>query len=896
MKKIISIIILITLITNAQVIFSAASDEMVTYEGNEIYKSIYKNIDFNDVNNHWSKPNVYKMSALSIIKGLGNKQFNPNGNLSKEQSIIFLTRLLGLEKEAVSLGEASIKNNDTGKYKILSSYDYWVRGYIQVALNNNIISKEEYDEITTLSDNTKEAIDKIVEQRMVNYEKDFNLNQNQLDNIEAGIRELEEKRYTWGQNITREQIAIWVARIMNLEPISGQEQHLVFNLEDWKEIDTKNIPIIESIIKKRIMIGNNNSEFNPKGSLTRGEMSKILDIASEKFLPELGYTINSGIVEKINEIKEADKDLYNSKSITINKKEFIVNTDNDDSVKLITQTSNEGVNEKGFITYKKNSLGYPSSILASDYIKYYIDSLGKVVYVEVLDRNILEIQGFVEDVNNDNITIKDFNNKTHVYNVSSGADITINNSRINLTDLLYGQEVKLKVNNGIVTNITGYLDEGEPGAINPGDRVYVGKVLYIDNIYDKITILDGNKELKFSVDDNTPIIKENTNINFGNIKEGDTVRLEFDEYNSNYPSKIYVSSNDKDLSNVYKGKINYYNTSRNEIVLNEVKYFKNSKWNDKNDLVNINLDYNTNVYLDNVKIDYNDLNKYINKEAYIVTVNDFGKEKAYKIILKTDYETSFNDKLQDISFGYKNIKIDYTNVEFDYDSTIVVKNGRLVHPYNIKYGDTLSLIAQGIDNPIATFISIEETPDTGIMVYKGKIEDIGRYSITLDNFDVMEDSTWYYESDEEDIQLSNDTKIIDTRSNYKEISVDEFTNSRYLGAKDYKNYVNKYAFAVEYNNILIGLNIINSNTAVDVISTGDISNIDILNSKIKLDNIKDFNRLNDKWTTNDSVIDLDLTEALIIRNGKIIKSYELKKNDSLYVLRKNHEGYVVIVK
>jgi len=170
LKRIISFIIIAAIIfANVNI---SIGEEVVKYEGIDIYRTIYDNINFRDVNSHWAKKFINKMSALSIIKGMGSNNFSPNGTLSIEHSMILLSRLLGLEDEAHKLGEESIGKVDTGRYKILTPYDHWVNGYIEVAQNNNIITKEEYDALTSFTENEQYTIDDTVEQRLLVYERD----------------------------------------------------------------------------------------------------------------------------------------------------------------------------------------------------------------------------------------------------------------------------------------------------------------------------------------------------------------------------------------------------------------------------------------------------------------------------------------------------------------------------------------------------------------------------------------------------------------------------------------------------------------------------------------------------------------------------------------------------
>lgn len=892
MKKIISIMLSILLILPLLPI-TEASAEGNEYEGLSSYKALYQNIIFKDIENHWAKDSINKMAALSIIRGMGEENFNPSGVLTREDALILLARLLGLEQEAYDRGQNLVDKSDTGGYTIMSPWDYWAQGYIEVAQDNGIVTDEEVRNIETITDSQQYNIDIELDKSMWQYYNNMNLTEDQLNNIERQLTQKIEKKYTWLKPVNREQIALWVSRALAIQPISRDNLQRVYNLKDWQQLSVENIPYIEAIIEKGIMTGDDKGYFNPKSYFTRGEMAKLLDNIHEELLTKQGYRIYTGIIDDIETNNEY---IDNNKTI-----EKIVKIKNDDGTvsSVITRESENSSLNRGFISYKDNKL-LPNYVEVFDYVKYYVNPQGQVVFMQVLNTKPSILEGTVEEIDKDNgtLSIMDYDGNIYKLPLSLGANIFINNKLATLDDFIYGQDVVANISNGSIIKLDGYLDEGEKGYIHPGERIYIGKVLYIDKNKNTLTLLNDNTQNVFTLTPFTPVMKGGLNVGFENIKEGDIVRLEFDQYEGNNPIKAYIAEPDKQIENILKATIIEHNSSRREIVLKDVKYYDHTKWEDYNGYTKMPLSYNTDIYYNGRKLAEENIKSYLGREAYIITQDDFGKEEAMKIVLKDGYERKYTNSIQEIAFGDKRIKVDYNDMYYD-DSTIIVKDGKLIDPYNLNEDDDIFAITHGSDKKIAAFISVESLPVAEVIVYKGRIDEIGQYDFELDDYDVLEGTEWDYSSKQIPFNISEDTWIIDTRDDeVSEVDVEEFTNSRFLKNKRRSdNYYGKYAYVVEYDDMVIAMGIIDKDDdEAQVISIADVKSIDLDDEEVLLKNIRDWNELKEKWNVNRAKIQLKLEDAIIIKDGREIDVDDITDSDSLYILRRNDVGYIIVVR
>lgn len=891
-QVVVYMLITIMIFTSLSTAYAQTYEGLTQYEGIQNYKALYNNTSFTDIRNHWAKDSINRMSALSIIRGLGNNRFNPDGTISREEAISLIIRLMGLESEAQREGQAMLDNRDTGGAKILGTGDYWADGYVRLATNTGIVTPEEARSIETLTEKERTALEESLTDRMTSYEDNENYTPTQVANIRSQLQTKLEKSYTWKRPVSREQVAVWVARAAGLSPITGQSQQMIYNLNDWSSIDTGKLPLIEAVLQNGIMKGNENKSFLPKGSMKRAEMATIIDNIHLDTLNNQGYTIKTGIVERIDTLTESMDGATNRKKV------FIIKNDDSTSSAITVQESDKEIYNRGFIAYKNGKLSYPNEIIPNDYIRYYIGPENNVTLVEALPNERVEVEGFIQDISQaqDTMTIKDYYDRIYSFKIAEGVNVRVNDLSATLDELLYGQEVTLRISNGNIISITGYLDMGEPEYIHPGERIAIGKVLYIDRKDGKVTIIEDSEQKEYTIDLYTPVVKNNVNVGLNSIKEGDILRLEFDEYMGNMPMRAYIAQPDRQIANLYKADIISFNPSRNEIILQDPAYYDNTQWKNTPQDTKLTLSSDANIYMNGRAITKELLGSYLGREAYIATTDSFGKEEVIKLVLKAGYEKKYYDSIQDIAFGDGKLKVDYNEMYFD-ESTIIIKDGKLIHPYNLREDDDVFVVSHGTSTYTASLISVEGIEATGLVVYRGRIDDITQYGFELYNIDII-DGTEKDTKRRRTFDISEDTAIIDTRyDEVEEVTVEEFTNSRFLKDRyrwDEENYIREYAYAIGYGDNILAIDIIDRDKEGQVVSAANISSIDRQRDMITIKDVRDWNDFRENWNINNSQINLDVKEALFIKNGRPATLNDLRTSDSLYIIRRNDFGYIII--
>ena len=140
------------------------------YYGTPAINALYTNASFNDISQHWARASIYRMAALGVIRDSGDA-YRPEALASKEDTLGALMRLGELEGMAQQTWVAP--EEEAGFQNL------WGANYVAWAQGKGIITAEER---ATLN---------------------------------------------WKNPATREELAYWMARILNFPPVYGREQQAV---------------------------------------------------------------------------------------------------------------------------------------------------------------------------------------------------------------------------------------------------------------------------------------------------------------------------------------------------------------------------------------------------------------------------------------------------------------------------------------------------------------------------------------------------------------------------------------------------------------------------------------------------------------------------------------------
>lgn len=328
-----------------------ADDPTQFLKGDATANFVLNNIDYIDIRGSqpWSAPAIYETGALNIMKGYGSQLFAKDDVVTREQAIAIAIRLSGNEakaKQAADTLDAARTN------KIKDPILYWSLGYLKIAADNGLISKTEYQ--ASVNSNGTQGFD--------------------------------------GQApVQRQEMAYWIALAMKLPP-KYDDQAILNNFNDWRQCDPEKLAYIEATLQSRIMNGDDNGSFLPRGPVTREQAAQIGKNAESFLLPIMKLTKKSGTIEELKpEIKTVNgvkTNLVNfyvrnlDGSLTSIASSFSANPwdyRNKELTGLPTDSNNAEL-----VVHKDGNVGGASLLTSGDRIEYIYDATGTVKYVNVV--------------------------------------------------------------------------------------------------------------------------------------------------------------------------------------------------------------------------------------------------------------------------------------------------------------------------------------------------------------------------------------------------------------------------------------------------------------------------------------------------------------------------------
>lgn len=878
------------------------------YQGWSNTAAHYQNLQFNDIRSHWAKGPIIDIAALSYMKGINSTTFAPNRNLSHIEALAVLVRAIGKEEEAQRLGEFQgiPKVRDM---MIYSPIDKWAKGYIQVAIQYGILTPLEVDEVINLSPREGEALERQINSSLQSINPN-NYNQNEINLIERQIRDQIETKTKWNKPASRQQVAQWLARVIDIKPVYSEN---IVNLplyNDWLDMDTEKVPYIEALIQGGIMRGTSDRSFSPRGNITRAEMAQLVSNVLDSLLEKKGLQSSTGTVINIERLEQQgiNKTLFTIENTDYSKVHFLV--EEDKAKELLVQSQGE--------------LGLSEQLRIGSHIKYYTNKDNEILYAKIVPNQTSQIQGFIEyiDPNNYTLTLVDFNDKRHILKGDQFTGVSINQRDGQFKDLFSGQEVSLTTSGNKITKIHGVLEEDPTlqGYIPPGSRIKVGDVLFITK--DEIEINTDNGREKYKITSFTTITRSGNVAKLFEVKTGDRVMLHFDDIYSPDIAQIRVEDQERHITAVYRGTLEQVNQRTKEAIINKVSIYNGTTWTDHPDQkVKLKLNDN-NIYLGGKEVSIQGLDSHRGKEVYAAIEESYGVKQAAKLLVKEGSTLSYEDKIKDIRFGQGNMNINNNLMAFN-EGTIVIQNNRLVDIINLDNNQTVNVVADlARGQRTAALVSIQHTSildpridGSRLVIYRGKIEDIYDYGVKIGklsyqlNYMELNNHVWREVTTAKTVTVTEDTHIMDAQLG-KDIPANHFLGSRFVNLNDIKDitlrnrvkdrfYVGKTAYFViretttgnqkteEVLAINLTPNLMHYNVSVntDNGTMGEIDIIDLDNGEITLRNMRILNPLNNRWETVANPDPISLSKAVIIINDKPIDQ------DSLYLLKKRAQVY-----
>ncbi|KUO53083.1 MAG: hypothetical protein APF76_14930 [Desulfitibacter sp. BRH_c19] len=519
------------------------------------------------------------------------------------------------------------------------------------------------------------------------------------------------------------------------------------------------------------------------------------------------------------------------------------------------------------------------------------------------------VEGFLLDRGSDFVLFEEYDGTIYNLPVGESARFEIDNRPVNLADFLPGIEVYVQVRDGKVEFLEGY-STANLGYITPGRKVRSGVVARIDRDQIQVSLATGEQET-FFISPVTLVQKKGVRVTLDVLYVGDRIKLYFDEVDSRVASRIEIEGDSIRINNIYKGTLNVSNRFTNSISLEDVHLFENGDWQKYNNHMSLPYTLDIPLFAGGYQIPLTNFSYYSGSTVYMVTKDFFNTERIERMLIKNNYESFYNDKIQDINWYTQGFELSNNrNFHFN-DSTVVIKNDRLVDMYSLTSQADAFVISDGYgDSRLASLVYIlnEDINNSTIgnhQLYVGRLEMVVEDLVRIDDFFILNKNQWEGFDEEKELFYDNDTFIYDmetdtyltTKEFYStDYSVDE--DSRYARNNNLKSW---YGYIYTDGDRIASIGLMKdldsllkqrvTNGIIEVIE--DDRNVGWTTT---LRNANDWSNRHEEWVPKNSSLRVNLEGAIVIKDGKLILPEELKIGDRLYLVRDDFRGKVVIVK
>ncbi len=508
------------------------------------------------------------------------------------------------------------------------------------------------------------------------------------------------------------------------------------------------------------------------------------------------------------------------------------------------------------------------------------------------------IEGYIKDKLDGKIQIEEYDGTLHVLPFTKDVHFMIDDRDATLVDFKPGMEIYATLKGRSIDYIESYSTEN-PGYIKEGSKVRVGAIKKIDRDQITLKLITGGEETYFT-SPATIALKNGNNVALNTLYEGDRIKLYFDEMNSTMASRISIEGESILIKDLYRGKIALTNDIEDKITLEGAEYFKNGKWEASTDQLTIDYNNEVPIYVGGQKITNKNLKLYKGKTAYMAIKDFFGGNKIEKMVIKSQYESNFSDKIEDINWYSEKFELsNKQNISFG-EGSMIIRNGRLIDRYSLNEDADAFVVADGRGSDLTAdviYVYNEEVNNSNIgqnYIYTGRLRETDMYSVELDKFYLLEKNEWVSFDKKKDPPLyyDEDTYLYDLDNN-KKLTTKEFfalnTNN-----KDYYVYI--YADGDRMSSAFVQKKM--DSLLAQRVTNGTIESASQVGGaqSITLRDAKDWSDRKNQWMMRNTSLNVIVKNVMIIKNGKTITPEELQVGDKLYMVRDDIYGKVIIVK
>lgn len=528
----------------------------------------------------------------------------------------------------------------------------------------------------------------------------------------------------------------------------------------------------------------------------------------------------------------------------------------------------------------------------------------------------------------------EYDNKDYL-ELADTAAIYINGELQDISAIGFDQDAVVRIFNGKVQEVKIYTDvlEEDPNRL----LVLTAKVKDIsDNGITLLTDDNPEKSVLYTIDRNTPIIKDEQSVSSSVLRQGDRVKIEVNSANDKHIARMEVQGEGVQVEKVYKGDIKDIVPETGEIVLANVSAYGYYDWVKKDGYIRYKLADGIDIYNNDTKISLDRLKDYVGKTIYAVSKKDYGSEELVKAILKDGYEDTVYKNISDVKWTTQQLTLsDGRALNFS-DGSIIIKDGRLLNSLYLAKNSEAFVIQNRSVMGVGSAALISMDSFNGFSNYnitRGYLHKMGEDYYTVENSYKLENNYWT-ESGELTFLLSDETYVYDNVIEKGPITADKFAESRYKPftytwpnyatagkGKDFheddeyhsdyeklkgnsKFHEHFFMYAVtdrEGNTHAINLlkkdkeSFNKDKVFTERLFAGQLSTIDAGNKSVTIKNARDYSSIYQEWKPIMANVPMGMEKVVILKAGQVISMEGLEADDYVYILSDNDYALFMLV-
>lgn len=521
------------------------------------------------------------------------------------------------------------------------------------------------------------------------------------------------------------------------------------------------------------------------------------------------------------------------------------------------------------------------------------------------------LEGYIKDLNINElwIEVEEYTGNVKRWNITPNAALLIDDTPAELKDFKAGMEIYAEYGRNVLTRIESWSTEN-PGYIPAGGKVRSGIIKNIDRDQLVLQLTTGKEEIYFT-SPATIALKNGANVPLSTLYAGDMVRLYFDEKESTVISRMSIQGDSVKIKGLYKGQLDVQNLLGNTLVLKDVEVFQNEAWQELKNIIRIDYSRDLPVFYGGQPLPHNNMKYFQGKTAYLAVKDFFSGDLTAKMVIKSQYETTFSDKIEEVNWYAQAFELkNKRNIDFG-ESTIFIKNQRLVDGYSVTPGSDAFVVADGRGaKALASVVYIynEDINNSNIgqyYLYAGKLDKVVDNQVTLKDFFVLNRNDWESFDDDKELYYDNDTYIFDMEQ-MKQITPEEFFAEHYAVDED-SSYARRqglkswYSYAYTDGDRIVAIALKKSMDSLlrQRITIGTVDRVEedsLVGRTVVLRDARDWSSRNEKWMAKTLPVRMRVEKALLIKDDRLISWDELRPGNNIYSVRDDFEGKFLLVK